>query len=279
MVDDEIKEIIENLNKIEKETEQSRNIATSIAEEQGFQIETANKVRSEWKTISLSLNKEDLNEVTASGVYMTRDWLKQAESTYSTLKIPFSMVSLASGTAGTFAEATAVSAGIANAPISPELIKLLASVRQRSEQDELINRLNQVEPSLGRIYVNAWSNLYTAPFDPTRGPMFLMREVIRQLIDHYVSEEEIKNQSDFVPDSTSRSGVTLRHKLEYLSKFKTKDTVAAQSLKDGIELFINIYNKLSSAHKPGELDIDKTKDFLFQANSLIKLFLDMVGSN
>jgi len=140
---------------------------------------------------------------------------------------------------------------------------------QKRRQKFISQKLQNINPSLADEYNNAWTALHTLQRDETRAPMFLMREVITQLIHHFASKERVR---DFY-GLGSRKDVTRPYQIKYISS-KIKNPDRQKVFVEAEKSFNEVYKLLSKAHKHGELNNKETEGFLYQANALIELILD-----
>ncbi|MDD3679272.1 MAG: hypothetical protein PHX72_00195, partial [Candidatus Shapirobacteria bacterium] len=142
-------------------------------------------------------------------------------------------------------------------------------LEQRSQQEKTAERLGWIDQSLKDEYLNVWRGLHTAQDDKERAPMFLIREVIRRLFEHYAPDEKVMEMFD---EDELKKGIHKSHRIKYIAD--AINPWRKQTFLDQEKAFNDIYGKLSKAHKDGRLNESETRSILYQADGLIRLLLD-----
>lgn len=156
------------------------------------------------------------------------------------------------------------------------IVQILDHTKRESD---MAVALKGIDKSLGDEYENAWTGLYSANIDPTRAPMFLIREVVTRLYDHFATDQDVK--SFFMLDPNSRlakapnDSPTRRERIQYIAS--TLPTPKDKAFLAQEHAFIQIYIDLNKAHSRNQLDVVQTKGFLYQADELIRLLLHSKG--
>jgi len=115
--------------------------------------------------------------------------------------------------------------------------------------------------------------------DPTRSPMFLIREVVTRLYDYFAGDQNVKTY--FLSDPNSRLSQapgkkpTRRERIQYIAS--TLPSPKDQAFLAQEQAFVQIYDDLSKAHARKSLDVKQTKGFLYQADELVRLLLISKG--
>lgn len=148
-------------------------------------------------------------------------------------------------------------------------LKMQQYFEQNNDRDIIKDRLSLIDPSLGQEYNNAWQNLYTQFEDSERSPLLLIREVFRRLLDHFAPDDKVRQFLNI----NNKIRLTRANRIDFMNSL-IKDPWKKQTFIAERTAFINIYDSLSKAHKPGSLNIEQSKNFLYQANGLIKLILN-----
>ncbi len=86
----------------------------------------------------------------------------------------------------------------------------------RNALDELDEALVRIDPHLVEIRRGAWSALASNHPDSLRQAAHSGRELIDQTLKTGAPTADIKSQKDFVPDKSSKEGVTRRMRIRYL---------------------------------------------------------------
>jgi len=265
------KKIINNLKKAKKNFRNAKKTVGNWHEELGRLEENAGLQENLWK--DLEAQNKLPSVVANSAQVFSQNLYDQSEFIFNEIqnikaKDLFSTTVFITDTGSS----TAVSGAVFSFPsknLPKSYYNLVDNLKQKNRQGEISKKLKTIDNSLSEEYDNAWTALYTLPKDKTRTPMFLMREVITQLINRFAPKEiiqglyRLKNKKD----------VYRSHQIKYISS-KIQDANKRKAFLDAEKSFNDIYDLLSKAHKQGKLNIKETEGFLYQADALIDLFLN-----
>jgi len=267
---DKVDKTISNLEETEENILKSKDKTFKWCEDLGYQEDVVHTLKELWK--DLASKKKDLpEEMVASGCDLSENMKQLSNNVFINLKNSGLDESLyTAGTAYVAASGVAIStASTAYLGMLPTSYrKLVEIVDQRSEQEKISSGLSEYSPVIADIYNNAWSNLHTTMQDKTRAPMFLIREVIRQLLDIFAPDKKVMEKYKI----KKARDVHQNHKINYISDKIDNPWVRETFLKQA-KAFREVYKALSKAHQPGGLMPEKTKGLLYQADELIKLLL------
>ena len=148
---------------------------------------------------------------------------------------------------------------------------------QKNNQEEIIKQLiSKGLNSIATEYKNAWDLFFSSSEDRTRGSMALMRGVINKLYYHFALTEQVKkfleSRSDFVTKIKNKH-ITKRQRIQYIASELIRDENKRKVFLDVENRFTKICDKLSKFKKHGVLGEERTKNLLYEADSLIKLLL------
>ncbi|MDO8632972.1 MAG: hypothetical protein Q7K38_00260 [Candidatus Wildermuthbacteria bacterium] len=272
---DYILKILDDIREGRRTCGEVKKLLAGGAEEYGKYEKSFELQENVWEDIKKKDNLDENFLVSASELYR-QSLIRPKELLYN-YKIMTSMDSTAAiiDTAGTVSlSGVAYSYNDNVLPKSHE--KLRTFIIQGSHRSENYRRLAIIDKSLAEEYNNAWASLHTASEDPTRGPMFLIREVVDKLFNRFAPFEEAKKYCE------AQGIKDFLHKENELKRFaRIKYIASLIPDKDKREAFLNlekpmtdIYSLLCSAHKPGQLNHQKCEDYLYQADTFIKLILD-----
>jgi hypothetical protein len=269
---DDIKKIIDSLDKAQDNFGKSKDKLSDWLDEVGYQMEVTKGQKNLWA----ELDKQGSvpSPITVSGYNMAQSLVQNSEKVAMYIddsqidKAIFTAVSASEVSAGTVVSG----ASLAYPPNQlPQAYYQLDSVlSQRTNQTDISQRLRLIDPSLADEYDNAWLGLHSAPKDETRSPMFLIREVVTRLYHHYAPDSKVRPQFNLGQGEK----ITRKHRLDYIASLI--DPWQRQTLLNEEHSLLDIYGVLSKAHKHGSLDTTKTRGFLYQANGLIKLLLELL---
>lgn len=266
----DIKKIIDSLEKTGVNYSKAKKKLAGWIEEVGFQEEAADAQKNLWEDLERQGNVP--RPIVNSGNFLSQNILQQSEKV--AMWVEDSQIDNCLFTAGTASEVmmgTTVSGASLSYPpgqLPPSCHNLEKIMSQRSQQEETSQKLRAIDKSLGDEYDNAWAGLHTATRDETRSPMFLIREVVMRLYHHYAPDEKVRGFHQL----TSKDKIKRHHRIEYIASQIAPGR--KQAFLDEEQAFLTICDELSKAHKHGELDIEETKGTLHLANGLIRLLLN-----
>lgn len=267
----DIKKLLNSLNQTRINLNIGKNTLSEILDEVGYQIELVDKQKKLWS----ELDKQGTvpKPITASGYNMAQSLVQNSQEivTYvdtSNLRQTINFTaSLNAAIAGTAIAGATISYPPNQLPQS--YFELDKVVDQRTNRVGISQRIRLVNTNLANEYDNAWSGLHSTSTDQTRSPMFLMREVVTQLINYYAPDSDVRNF--YALASADRT--TRRQRVQYITSL-IQDPLVKQGFMDQEQALLDVYDALSKAHSPTHLSSEQTKGYLYQANELIKLLLD-----
>ena len=267
----DIKQIIDSLEKTGANYGKAKSKLAGWVDEIGFQEEVADAQKDLWKDLEKQGNVP--TPIVNSGNFLSQNMLQQSEKV--AMWVDQSSIDNSLFTVGTASEAmfgaTISGASLSYPPgqVPQSYYNLEKVVSQRSQQDEISQKLRAIDDSLADEYDNAWAGLHTTIKDKTRSPRFLIREVVNRLYHHYAPDDKVRSFHNL----TATDKIERQHRIDYIASQIT-DPARKQAFLDEERAFLNIYGELSKAHKHGELDVEETKGLLYQANALIRLLLN-----
>lgn len=269
---DDLNKIIKNLDKTKGNLEKAKDKVGEWADEVGFQEEQVDLQSKLWRELNKT-SKPYPEVVTVSGVSVSQSLVQNSERLAN--NIWYSGIDQSVSTAGTSSEAlsgisfSAVTHSLYSSNPPQPYFALKRVLDQRSQQEKVAERLGMIDQSLKDEYLNAWWGLHTAQNDKERAPMFLIREVMRRLFEHYAPDEKVIEMFDEVK---SKKDIHRSSRIKYIGR--VINPWQKQTFLNLEKAFSDIYNDLSKAHKDGKLNPDETRSILYQADALIKLLLD-----
>lgn len=268
----DIKDIIDALDVTKSNLNKSKNTLANWLDEVGYQIELVDEQKNLWTELDKQSNIP--TPITVSGYNMAQSLVQNSQEI--TTYLDQSHIDQSIYTASAIGESiagTAISGASLSYPpgqLPQAYYQLDKVISQHSNQTNISQRLRSIDSSLADEYDNAWRALHSASTDETRSPMFLMREVINRLYHHYAPDDKVRIHFGLDKDVK----IERRHRIDYIATLLDswrKDTFLKEE-----KAFLDVYGELSSAHKHGALDIQKTKGFLYQCDGLIKLLLELL---
>lgn len=273
---DDIQKILDNLDKTKDNLGKAKEKVNQWSEEIGFQEELTDIQSKLWKDLK-AVPVSYPSTVMASGVSLSQTMLDGSNRVLQ--DIWDSGIDQSLSTAGTASE---VMSGVAfsafvytphQAHPPQSYVDLNQALTQRNLQEQVADKLGMIDGSLKTEYLNAWSGLHTTQHDSTRAPMFLIREVIRRLYEHFAPDQKVK---EMFPEIVEDKDLHRSHRVKYIASII--DPWRKQTFLNEEKAFNDIYGELSKAHKDGVLNEVETKSILYHADGLIKLILDSLLS-
>jgi len=268
-----INKLISDIERAEKYLKKYKTKTVEWANNLGINEELAEAGKNLWRNYTDYKNLPDtILDSIGRSAYDLADKLEKSEEMFLNNNIDdvISATTTASvAVCGASASAMAVPINSISSQDRDKLNKIMEGLNQ---QEEVSQRLGIIDSSLKDEYDNAWKNLRTSVKDITRSSMFLMREVFRRILEHFSPDEEVRKFNNLQPKDTIKA----RHRRYYIiNKLESWDKNA---FINQTSLLKKTYRLLSKeAHKPKQLDVERTKGYLYSTSALIKFLLDHLG--
>lgn len=276
-------DILDNLIKSKDSLGKTKNTLSKLHSQTGYIENLIEANISAWeklKTLPMSTTPVSL----ASGATLSQAVLDEAVQLQNLSGQPSWQLSLDALGSVTQAMTTVTYSGTAfvqsNNPIQQKSFQPIIQIIDHTKHEiNVVEALKNIDQSLADEYQNAWNGLYSAIIDATRSPMFLIREVVTRLYDHFANDQDVK--TFFLSDPNSRLSKTpnekptRRERIQYIAS--SLPSPKDQAFLAQEQAFVQIYDDLSKAHTRKALDVKQTKGFLYQADELIRLLLISKG--
>jgi hypothetical protein len=176
---------------------------------------------------------------------------------------------VASGVASYYAET--------GSPVSTVFLRSLESLdASRQTRDLVYQALLQHIRTIAEMFLSAWQTLEIPPKDPARGPAFLMREVVGQILDFLAPKDEVRRQSWWTP-CDGKQGVSRKDRARFIVEMRVVPGKRTRLLQDQVVRFAGLYDDFSKAHSRSDLNQDFVKSKMSEAQDLLRVLLDAVG--
>jgi hypothetical protein len=269
---DDSKKIIDSLEKPESNLNKSKSTLSEWLDEVGYQIELLGEQKNLWN--ELDKHGGVPAQVAVSGYNTAQSLAQNSQQIVDyTENNPLRQSIYTASAIGESIAGIAISGATLSYPpdkLPQAYFHLDKVLSQRNSQSDVSQKLHSIDSSLGIEYDNAWRSLHSTTKDEARSPMFLMREVVNRLYHHYAPDDKVKAHLGLGEDEK----IERKHRIEYIAS--CVDSWEKSTFLKEEKAFLDIYGELSSAHKHGTLDLSKTKGFLYQANGLIKLLVELL---
>jgi Predicted pPIWI-associating nuclease len=147
---------------------------------------------------------------------------------------------------------------------------------QRRTLDILDVALSRIASNLVELREGAWAAIATPRADSLRQAAHSTRELIDQTLKSGATDDVVRSMPGFIPDRSSRSGITRRHRLKYLM-ITNRGTVSDSDLKvaeQACDLALATDEKLKAlAHSRASISVDDVKDALMAAEIALRKVL------
>lgn len=164
--------------------------------------------------------------------------------------------------------------------INPELwVEITPSGRDALERgviDSLDSALLKISPHLVEVRAGAWEAVSSGRADSLRQAAHSGRELIDQVLKEGAPDEKIRNEPDFIANSSSSTGITRKHRLKYLmKKFKGTESKSSLHIADkAIDLVIAVDDQLKGlSHSRDMPPKDDIIDALQEAEVALRALL------
>lgn len=267
-----------DIDALEDNLEEAQQHHARSAEELGYQLDIVRVVKPFWKCISPDV----LQGSTVSGAAIISEWRNESETWKARSQEGLGEIIVASGTATSLAANTAPmeSVHLPESVVDREALHRVTA--RRDERDFIEAELSRIDRGLADTYLTACQYMNIPSFDPSRGPLFLMRQVFDHFLHKLAPDSDVMSQKDFVPDEKLKQrdgkGVTRRHRVEFVAKGKVKDGGSRRLLLSSTQNFLDVYEELNQAHKRARLDENKAKDAVYAGSALLAAWLRALNS-
>lgn len=272
MSNDDQKVIISNLNKaIGNLEEQKEDMAIAMVNIDNS-IVLLKDIKNAWGAVNVGTMPQ---VITASGIY-TSQMLAQSTNQLRSHWVDEHM----SDSYGTVWDVSKYigSALVSGATTSqqgdvPEVVTMQSELDSDENKVFITERLKSLDKNWSNIYSNAWKSKSIVSADSARQPALSTRELIDQMLHKYAPEKEIKNATWFVPDPTSKNGITRIHRIKLIAEKVSNKNLATQ-----FESLANDYGKISTkmsveVHKHDETDYEDSKNDFHRSESLLSILI------
>ena len=147
---------------------------------------------------------------------------------------------------------------------------------QRKALDVLDVALSRIASNLVELREGAWAAVAAPRPDSLRQAAHSARELIDQALKSGAPDDVVRSMPGFMPDASSRSGITRRHRLKYLM-IANRSAVSDSDLKvaeQACDLALATDEKLKAlAHSRAPVSVDEVRDALVAAEMALRKVL------
>jgi len=226
----------------------------------------------------LPVNSESLpifEAINSSANYSSIQISKLFETAIQNEQIYFAVNTTAANTVSTIVSYPEFS-NVIPSMLKENIYSYLSGEHERKKQ-KISKFLNNLSPHLSNTYLGAYENLSIVSYDPERGAIALMREVVNQTLGILASDDEIKKQTWYLAEPSSKTGVTRKHRIRYITEVKARNHESAELIMNNADLFDLIVEKLNKMHERNKLDVIESRGFFYQAEELLEILAGSIN--
>ena len=136
-------------------------------------------------------------------------------------------------------------------------------------------RLNTINPVLGKLLKSVWESYYSGVGDHLRSAMLSMR----QLYDHFFSiiapDSEVRGSECFEPKKEKPHNRVYRiERIRYAARAKIKDRELGETLEAQAQYLLDLYDELNKLHSRNNLKEDLIRENLKAMQALLEQWID-----
>ncbi len=252
---------------------------TEAASVIGVEKERIQAIRPVWQALADSdTDSPEYANVYSTGVHALaahRDFLKDMSDQYGSIG---SLVREIRGSTDSTVAITAVtqsffSRGLVSvAPTPPTL-------PPKDEAKDVEATLRRLDPALLATYLGVREALYGTRSDPERAALY----EIRQVFDHFFSilapDDQVRESKYWRPQDGDRPNVVTRdERLRYAANTHARTPILARTLIGSSRHMLSVHDALNSAHKRGELDVNKARTSIREMDILLRQWITSTDS-
>jgi hypothetical protein len=225
----------------------------------GQEQERIQKIRPEWEKLSsIDVSDADQAQIYASGVHalaafrdelndyrnmvfpLTEGILRQSPSTDGTLTVTSSTTSFLSVNA-------------------PDLTSYILEPSQ-SENEEILNKLRNIDPTLEKTYSAVREVLYGTVSDPERAALYLIRQTFDHFFGTLAPDDSVRSSKFFKQKNEKNSDRVTRHeRLMYAAHTHIGNKYRRNALIASFRHMLDLYEGLNRAHTRGAVNPEQAR--------------------
>ena len=156
---------------------------------------------------------------------------------------------------------------------------LPATLPPREESRDVEEALLRLDPALHATYVGVREALYGTRSDPERAALY----EIRQVFDHFFSilapDDQVRESRYWSPKEGDKPNpVTRDERLRYAAHTHARTPVLARTLIGSSRHMLSVHDALNSAHRRGELDVNKARTSIREMDTLLRQWITSTES-
>jgi hypothetical protein len=249
--------------------------ATIVGEER----ERIRAIRPVWESLAESdTESPEYADVFHTGVHalaVYRDQLNDIRDQHGVLAARVSEIS------GTSASTVAITA-VTQSFFSQGLVSITPApptLPPRDEARDVDEALRRLDPALLSTYQGVREALYGTRADPERAALY----EVRQVFDHFFSilapEDRVRDSKYWQPKEVEKPDLVTRdERLRYAANTHARTPILARTLIGSSRHMLSVHDALSSAHKRGELDVNKARSSIREMDTLLRQWIAFTDS-
>ena len=146
----------------------------------------------------------------------------------------------------------------------PAYVRLRNRIERTDRRPDVETLLDELDESIADMYREAWDSWSLRTADPTRGPLFVMREALTQTLDAL-------SQAGPEPQTETR-----RQKAHWIASNLARSGEHTILLQEATTDALSAYDNLCRAHKRGRLKVAEAEVWMYQADDYLYLLLHAI---
>ena len=191
-------------------------------------------------------------------------WAQPLSNLEATIKLVSSVTVSGYALTSTLSQEKTSDLGVTETSDNPAYVRLRNRIERTERRPDVQALLDEFDKSIADMYRAAWESWSLRTADPTRGPLFLMREVLTQTLDALSKA------------GPGRETETRRQKAQWIARTLARSGEHTQLLEEATADALCAYDDLCVAHKRGRLQVREAEVWMYQADDYLYLLLHAI---
>ena len=215
----------------------------------------------------------NLMPLTVSGTDFIGSYHDELYGLQQQSSIPFSKLSTAAATAGTFSATTSSVSSVVPVKDIGEFPFEPCPFHTEGNQT-YADRFAKLDPAMGKTYREIWEAFYATRADRERGALFLMRQAFDHLFGCLAPDDAVRNSEFWHPKKGEKPNQIYRCERVKYAATHIRDRTRANTLVSSTNQILELYKALNVAHDRGALDQDRARKALLAMRRILEDWAD-----
>ena len=142
----------------------------------------------------------------------------------------------------------------------------------------LAERFEKIDPALAKVCREIWQALFGTNADPVRAALYMLRQTYDHFFGDLAPDEKVRASPYWKEKAGPKPElVTREERLRYAVETHVKDPTKRALLSTEFTQMTELYQKLNQAHKRGEIDEKKAREYLNSMFAYLETWADALG--